>query len=147
MADGPRIRIKQIDGYRFMVDFGEAHPGLLVDEAEPFGGGHGPFPEQIMVAGVTNCLCASLMFASGKFGQDLNGIEAEAECRMERNAEGRLRIAGIAVTIRLGATAEAVPRIGKVLEQFERFCTVSESVKAGIPVSVAVDDAAGQRLK
>lgn len=147
MADGPRIRIKQIEGYRFVVDFGALHPGLLVDEAEPIGEGAGPFPEQILIAGVTNCLCASLMFASCKFGQDVQGIEAEASCRVERNAEGRLRIAGIDVAISLGATTEAVPRIDKVLAQFERFCTVSESVKAGIPVTVAVLDGNGTRLK
>jgi hypothetical protein len=34
-----------------------------------------------------------------------------------------------------------------VLEQFERFCTVSESVKAGIPVAVSVADRDGTRLK
>jgi hypothetical protein len=33
------------------------------------------------------------------------------------------------------------------MEQFERFCTVSESVKAGVPVEVVVRDAAGIRLK
>lgn len=146
MAAGPRITIRQVDGYRFMVDFGAPHPALLVDEAEPIGGGEGPFPEQILVAGVANCLCASLMFASGKYGQDVQGIEADAECRVERNAEGRLRIAGIDVAIRLGAAASAVPRIDKVLAQFERFCTVSESVKAGIPVTVAVQDGTGRRL-
>lgn len=147
MADDPRIRIKQIDKYRFEVDFGALHPGLLVDEAVPIGEGAGPFPEQILVAGVTNCLCASLMFASSKFAQDVQGIEAEATCQVERNAEGRLRIAGIAVEIGIGAAEEAVPRIDKVLAQFERFCTVSESVKAGIPVTVAVRDGTGKRLK
>lgn len=147
MSDGPRIRIKQIQGYRFEVDFGAPHPGLLVDEAEPIGEGAGPFPEQILIAGVSNCLCASLMFASGKFGQDVQGIEAEATCRVERNAEGRLRIVGIDVAIQFGAAAEAVPRIDKVLAQFERFCTVSESVKAGIPVTVAVRDGDGTLLK
>jgi hypothetical protein len=50
------------------------------------------------------------------------------------------------VRIRLGAAAEAMPRIDRVLEQFERFCTVSESVKAGIPVAVSVEDADGARL-
>lgn len=147
MADGPKISIRQMDGYRFVVDFGPSHPGLLVDEAEPVGDGAGPFPEQILVAGVANCLCASLLFASGKYRQDVQGIEAEATCRVERNPEGRLRISGIDVAIRLGVSADAIPRIDKVLDQFERFCTVSESVKAGIPVTVAVRDGAGARLK
>ncbi|GJE18207.1 OsmC family protein [Methylobacterium marchantiae] len=146
MGDSPGITIRQIEGYRFEIDFGEAFPRLLADEAAPYGKGEGPFPEQILVAGVTNCLCASLVFALGKYRQDAPGIAATSSFRVERNEEGRLRIAGIEVGIALGAPAESLPRIDKVLEQFERFCTVSESVKAGIPVTVAVRDSDGTLL-
>ena len=146
MADGPSIRIRQIDAYKFEIDFGESFPGLRVDEAEPIGEGTGPFPEQILIAGVTNCLCASFVFASGKYKQDVRGIEAQARARVERNGEGRLRIFGIEVEIALGAPEDAMPRIDRVLAQFERFCTVSESVKAGIPVTVAVRDGTGKLL-
>jgi uncharacterized OsmC-like protein len=147
MDAGPTIRITQVDAYVFTVDFGGALPALVTDEAPPIGGGTGPFPEQILISGVANCLCASLVFALGKFRQDARGVAAEATCRVERNAEGRLRIAGIDVRIELGAAAADMPRIDRVLEQFERFCTVSESVKAGIPVAVSVADRDGRRLK
>ena len=147
MDAGPTIRITQVADYVFTVDFGGALPALVTDEAPPIGGGTGPFPEQILISGVANCLCASLVFALGKFRQDARGVAAEAQCRVERNAEGRLRIIGIDVRIGLGAAAAEMPRIDRVLEQFERFCTVSESVKAGIPVSVSVTDRDGTRLK
>jgi len=147
MDAGPTIRITQVDAYVFTVDFGAALPALLTDEAPPIGGGTGPFPEQILISGVANCLCASLVFALGKFRQEARGVAAEAQCRVERNAGGRLRITGIDVRISLGAAAAEMPRIDRVLEQFERFCTVSESVKAGIPVSVSVTDGGGTRLK
>lgn len=147
MTAAPTIRITQVEDYRFTVDFGGALPHLAVDEAEPIGGGQGPFPEQILIAGVANCLCASLVFALGKFRQDGGGVCAEAACRVERNAEGRLRIVGIDVGIRLGAEAVDLPRIERVMEQFERFCTVSESVKMGIPVAVSVRDGKGVSLK
>ena len=147
MEAGPTIRIRQTGAYVFTVDFGDALPDLMTDEAPPIGGGAGPFPEQVLITGVANCLCASLVFALGKFRQDARGVEAEATCRVARNAAGRLRIFGIDVRIRLGAAAEAMPRIDRVLEQFERFCTVSESVKAGIPVAVSVEDGAGMRLR
>ncbi|MCJ2067137.1 OsmC family protein [Methylobacterium sp. J-088] len=147
MDAGPTIRITQVDAYVFTVDFGAALPALVTDEAPPIGGGTGPFPEQILISGVANCLCASLVFALGKFRQDARGVVAEAQCRMDRNAEGRLRIAGIDVRIGLGAVAAEMPRIDRVLEQFERFCTVSESVKDGIPVSVSVTDRDGKSLK
>ena len=146
MEAGPTIRIVQVGDYTFTVDFGAALPALLTDEAPPIGGGTGPVPEQILIAGVANCLCASLVFALGKFRQEAGGVQAEATCRVARNTEGRLRITGIDVRIRLGATAAAMPRIDRVLEQFERFCTVSESVKAGIPVAVSVEDGGGTRL-
>lgn len=146
MEAGPTIRIAQVGAYVFTVDFGAALPGLLTDEAPPIGGGTGPVPEQMLIAGVANCLCASLIFALGKFRQDAQGVAAEASCRVARNPEGRLRIIGIDVRILLGAESDAMPRIDRVLEQFQRFCTVSESVKAGIPVAVTVEDGGGRRL-
>ncbi|MCJ2144044.1 OsmC family protein [Methylobacterium sp. E-066] len=146
MEAGPTIRITQVGAYVFTVDFGAALPDLLTDEAPPVGTGTGPVPEQMLIAGVANCLCASLVFALGKFRQDAQGVTAEAACRVARNPEGRLRITGIDVHIRLGAEAAAMPRIDRVLDQFQRFCTVSESVKAGIPVSVSVEDGGGTRL-
>ncbi|MBA9065844.1 organic hydroperoxide reductase OsmC/OhrA [Methylobacterium fujisawaense] len=147
MDAGPTIRITQVADYVFTVDFGAALPALLTDEAPPIGGGTGPFPEQLLISGVANCLCASLVFALGKFRQEARGVAAEASCRLERNPAGRLRVTAIDVRIRLGAAAADLPRIDRVLEQFERFCTVSESVKAGIPVAVSVADCDGTRLK
>lgn len=147
MAPGPSIRITQVDGYRFMVDFGRQLPELLVDETPPASAGDGPCPEQMLVTSVANCLCASMVFALGKFRQDAGGVTAEASCALGRNEDGRLRIQGIEVAITLGAQAGHMDRIDRVLAQFERFCTVSESVKAGVPVSVSITDGAGARLK
>ena len=120
---------------------------VAVDEAPPAGEGAGPCPEQLLVAAVSNCLCASLVFALGKFRQDAQGVRADAHCQIVRNAAGRLRIGGIEVAIALGQPAENLPRLDRVLEQFERFCTVSQSVESGIPVSVSVADATGRRLR
>ena len=147
MDTEPTIRITQVADYVFTVDFSAALPALRTDESPPIGGGTGPFPEQLLISGVANCLCASLVFALGKFRQDAQGVAAEASCRVERNAEGRLRITGIDVRIQLGAAVTEMPRIDRVIAQFERFCTVSESVKAGIPVAVTVADRDGMRLK
>lgn len=147
MTPTPSITITQVEGFKFLIDFGSAFPALVSDEPEPIGREAGPSPEQLLVAGVSNCLCASLAFALGKYRQDGRGVAARASARIDRNAEQRLRLGGIDVEITLGAAAAALPRIDQVLAQFERFCTVSESVKAGIPVTVAVRDATGQRLK
>ena len=146
-ATKPSITIRQLEGYRFLIDFGSAFPDLVSDEPEPIGREAGPSPEQLLIAGVSNCLCASLAFALGKFRQDGQGVTAQASGRIERNAEHRLRLSGIDVAITLGAPVASLTRIDQVLAQFERFCTVSESVKAGIPITVAVRDASGERLK
>ncbi|MFJ5486852.1 OsmC family protein [Hansschlegelia beijingensis] len=146
MTTEARIRIRQIDGYRFIVDFGAAIPDLLVDEAAPIGDDAGPHPEQLLVASVANCLCASLVFALGKYKQDAGDVQAEASCRVARNAENRLRVEGIDVAITLGASADEMPRVDSAISQFQRFCTVSESVQTGVPVSVAVRDREGRLL-
>ncbi|KQQ25084.1 peroxiredoxin [Methylobacterium sp. Leaf123] len=147
MSDKHSIRIRQIEAYAFRIDFGESFVPLLTDEPEPIGGGTGPSPEQVLIAAVSNCLCASLAFALGKYRQEGGGVSAEAIGRVARNAEGRLRLVGIEVDIALGAPAASMDRLDRVLAQFEQFCTVSESVKAGVPVAVAVRDGGGNRLK
>jgi len=146
MTTEARIGIRQIDGYRFMVEFGAAIPDLLVDEAAPIGQDAGPHPEQLLVASVANCLCASLVFALGKYKQDAGGVQAEASCRVARNEDNRLRVEAIDVAITLGASAEEMPRVDRAISQFQRFCTVSESVQAGVPVSVEVRDREGRPL-
>lgn len=146
MSAGPSIRIRQSGGYVFSIDFGPLIPHLMVDEAEPVSRGDGPSPEQLLAAGVANCLCASLVFALGKFKQDAQGLEAEATCQIGRSADGRLRIDGITVEIALGAPIADADRMGRALAQFQRFCTVSESVKAGVPVTVSVRDQDGRLL-
>lgn len=143
----PSVTLTQIDAFRFVVDFGSGLPALNVDEAPPAGGGDGPFPEQLLISGVANCLCASMVFALGKFKQNARGVSAKAGYVIGRNEEGRLRVHGIEVSISLGAPAAEMDRIERVIDQFERFCTVSESVKAGVPVTVQVTDGEGRRLK
>lgn len=143
----PAVKITQVSDYKFMVEFKGHAPTWLVDEPEPIGKGEGPQPEQLLIASVANCLCASLVFALGKFRQETKGIEATSCCHVERNAAGRLRVTGIEIDITLGANAATLDRIDQVLAQFENFCTVSESVKSGIPVHVSVYDDRRARLK
>ena len=38
-------------------------------------------------------------------------------------------------------------RLDRVLEQFEEFCVVTQSVRSGFPVEVTVRDSAGTVLK
>jgi hypothetical protein len=66
--------------------------------------------------------------------------------RLERNERGRYRIAGIDVVLSISERRGELPHQERCLEQFEDFCVVTESIRAGIPVSVSVVDAAGATL-
>jgi predicted Na+-dependent transporter len=64
-----------------------------------------------------------------------------------RNKEARLRVLNIHATLTLGVPAASLAHLDRALEQFESFCTVTQSVGLGIPVKVNVFDAVGTQLK
>jgi hypothetical protein len=47
----------------------------------------------------------------------------------------------------LGVPAASLQHLDRVLEQFEAFCTVTQSVGQGIPITIEISDSTGQRLK
>ena len=147
MAETLSITITQKQNYQFLVDFGEGMPSLLADEPTPLGQGEGPDPTHMLLAAVANCLSASLLFSLQKFKQDAGGITARATCTVDRNESKRLRVAHIDVAIQLGKDGTELAHLDRVLGQFEEFCTVTQSVQAGIPVSVSVTDSKGLSLK
>lgn len=147
MSSNARVVVTQQSDYRFLVDFGGAIPNMMADEPPPLGEGTGPSPSDFLLAGVANCLTASLLFALRKFKQDAGTLTATATARIDRNEEKRLRVQEISVAITLGKAGREVEQLEKILSQFEAFCTVSMSVRQGIPIVVTVDDAEGVRMK
>lgn len=147
MGDTVSITITQQENYKFLVDFGEGLPPLLADEPEPLGDGEGPDPSRILLAAAANCLAASLLFALKKFKQDPARISATATAVTGRNENNRLRVTAIDVALSLGRPGDEIEHLDRVLAQFEDFCTVSQSVRNGIPIHVRVTDSSGQTLK
>jgi organic hydroperoxide reductase OsmC/OhrA len=146
MAEGDSIRltIRQVADYEFSVRFEDTDLSELgVDESPPIGKGHGPDPSRLLAAAVGNCLAASLLFALRKHRNTPGPIVVDARLSIVRNAEGRLRVGGISVELRLAEAAATHARVESLLAQFENFCIVTESVRAGIPVDVRVVDATG----
>lgn len=142
------VTITQEADYAFRVAFDDtALPPLLADEAPPLGGGTGPDPERLLAAAIGNCLGASLLFALRKFKNQPGAIVARVRVDTARNERGRLRVAKIAVEIALPEAAAEYAQIDRVLAQFEAFCTVTESVRAGVPVEVTVKDGSGAVLR
>ncbi len=140
------VTLRQREDYAFEIEFGGGKPLLLADEPPPLGQAAGPSPGQLLLAAVGNCMSSSLLFALRKFKNDPGGITTSARARIGRNEAGRLRVLHIEVQIRLGKPADQMQHLERILDQFEDFCTVGQSVRGGIPTEVAVFDSTGQRL-
>ncbi|MDO8448733.1 MAG: OsmC family protein [Rhodoferax sp.] len=141
------VQLHQKQDYQFDVHFGGAVPDLMGDEPAPLGAGQGPSPVQLLAAAVGNCLSDSLLFALRKFKQAPEPIACDVHADVGRNAEGRLRVLGIKAVLTLGVPAASLEHLDRVLGQFESYCTVTQSVGQGIPVTIEVVDALGARLK
>ena len=149
MSDAASVTITRQDKYRFLVDFGGSADiaQMQADEPVPLGDGAGPSPSQLLAAAVANCLCASLVFAHGKFHEDPGRLMATATCEFGRNENHRRRVTGMNIAITLGVAPEQLRHLDRALAQFEDFCTVSQSVRSGIPFTVSVRGPDGRVLK
>ena len=132
--------ILQRDHFRFDVTFeGESWDPIVVDEPAPLGGGTGPNAARLLAAAVGNCLAASLLLCLNKSRVELRDLKARVEGVMERNEQGRFRIAGLSVAITPTVVGEPSKKYERCLKLFEDFCIVTQSVREGIEVGVVVD--------
>ncbi|MCV2348228.1 OsmC family protein [Paucibacter sp. Y2R2-4] len=148
MSEGlVHVELTQQQDYQFQIKFGGHVPSLLGDEPPPLGAGLGPSPVQLLAAAVGNCLSDSLLFALRKFKQAPEPLRCEVDAEVGRNAEGRMRVLGLSAKLTLGVAAAELAQLDRVLSSFEAYCTVTQSVAAGIPVQIQVWDSLGQQLK
>ena len=146
MSEGAQISIslEQQGDYEFRIRFdGAAYEDLITDEPPPLGGDHGPNPSRLLLAAVANCLSASLLFALRKFKNQPGALRATATASTERDADGRWRIPRAQVVLHLAEPAAQYQNLDRILAQFENFCVVTQSVRAGVAVAVRVCDAKG----
>ena len=149
MADTQQfsITVQQESDFVFRIAFEDTEiPDLFTDEPPPLGGNTGPNPSRMLLAAVANCLSASLLFALRKFKNTPGTLNSRATATLGRNDEGRLRVDHIDVTLHLSGNAGDYLQLERVLAQFEDFCVVTESVRAGVQVSVRVEDSQGTSL-
>jgi len=142
-----RITLRQQQDYQFQVDFGEGIPPLLADEPAPLGSGQGPSPVQLLAAAVGNCLSDSLLFALRKFKQTPEPLHCTVDAEIGRNEQKRLRVLKMTAALHLGVPASSLEHLDRVLDQFEAYCTVTQSVGQGIAITTEVFDSTGARLK
>lgn len=132
------IHLEHVQGYVFRTRFDKAqHPDLLVDEPAPLGADSAPNPARILAAAVANCLAASLQFCLAKSGIQATALSAKAQVQLVRNAQNRLRIGRVDVT--LNPQVDAPEELDACLGLFEDFCVVTESVRQGLDVRVHVE--------
>ena len=141
------IELRQKQDYQFDIHFGGDVPVVMGDEPAPLGAGQGPSPVQLLAAAVGNCLSDSLLFALRKFKQAPEPLRCDVHAEVGRNAEARLRVLGIRAVLTLGVPASSLEHLERVLSQFETYCTVTQSVGLGIPITIEVVDSLGVRLK
>lgn len=138
-----RVSIELKKGYQFLVRFDDVkgRPTLLCDEPPPLGDGEGPNPAAVLGAAVGNCLAASLVFCLRKAHLDPVHLGATVTTHVARNERGRFRIASIDIELapELGAGSADHQRCEAL---FEDFCTVTASIRRGIPISVSLKDTA-----
>jgi organic hydroperoxide reductase OsmC/OhrA len=140
------ITLRREDGFRFRASFDSvpAAPALVFDEPAPLGSDTGPNAADVLGAAVANCLSASLLMCLQKSRASVEGLTTEARVRIERNDKGRLRIAGIDVTIAPALGPEDQAKLDRCSGMFKDFCTVSASLEAGFPVTVTVTPESGR---
>ncbi len=135
------LSIKRIENYLFQLDFGE-FGNVLADEPEPIGNGEGPSPSAMLAASVANCLSASLLFALSKKKDDPGEMSAVVTGTTGRVGK-YLRITHVKVDLKLGVEKSALSSLDDALSVFENYCTVTQSVRAGIDVDVQISDSTG----
>ena len=114
-------------------------PDLFLDEPPSLGGsGKGPNAARMIVAGVANCLSASLVFCLGKSRANIEGMKVRCHGTLERNERGRLRLKRIRIEPLVKMQADEMAKLERCLGIFEDFCIVTESVRTGIPVDLQV---------
>ncbi len=142
------VRLEQEADFAFRISFpGTSLDTLLADESAPLGEDRGPNPARMLLAAVANCLVASLLFALRKQRNSTEGLVAEASATLMRNDAGRWRIPRAEVVLHLPGQNADYAHLDRVLQQFEDFCIVTQSVRQGIEVEVSVVDCDGRVLK
>ena len=133
------IEMEQIEDYAFRVRFDrEQFPPLTMDEPPPLGTETGPNASRVLAAAIGNCLSASLLFCARKGRVQIGPVRTCVTVSMARNELGRWRIAGAHVNIDTKIPESEKQKAMRCLNLFEDYCVVTQSVRQGIPVEVAV---------
>lgn len=110
-----------------------------IDETNEEIDSWGPNPVKLLASAILGCLSASFIFCLQKKNLTINEFKGEAEAVIARNDQGLVRVKEINVSLIPRSTdLEILKRIEQCKKIFERYCTVTESVRAGILVNLEI---------
>ena len=134
------VTVRLARGYEFVAEFNDVpdRPSILLDEPLPLGEGRSPNAAALLGAAVGNCLAASLTYCMRKSRLELADLTADVTTHITRNEKGRNRISAIDVELMPEMSGADPTRVARCEDLFEDFCTVTASVRQGIPVNVSV---------
>jgi uncharacterized OsmC-like protein len=145
MADDrtQHVTVRLARDYEFVADFpGLPHAApLVLDEPLPAGRGEAPSAVAILGAAVGNCLAASFVSCLRSAHIEPTALRADVTTHVVRDERGRVRIGSIDVAVTPRFEGHARPRTERCDLLFEEFCTVTASVRRGIPVHVTLNEA------
>lgn len=134
------IELRQQEKYRFLVDFGlQKAPPLEVDEDPPLGGNNGPDPSRLLAAATAQCMASSLLFCLEKSRIEVKDLNVRAKAYFGRNEEKRLRITRIELKLNVEVPNNEKANVERCKTIFDKYCTVSQSIKRGIPIDFTID--------
>jgi uncharacterized OsmC-like protein len=138
LSESTFTKLTLIKGYKFKAEFDQDTPDLIVDEPKPVGENAGPNPTRLLSVAVGHCLSSSLLYCLSRARINVKNLETTIEASRERNEEGKVRIRKLEVQMRLYVNENDRNRVSRCLGIFEDYCTVTQSVRKGIEVTVNV---------
>lgn len=137
--EGNVTKLRLLGGYKFKVEFDKKNiSDLIVDETEPIGREDGPNPTRLLAAAVGHCTSSSLIYCLHKSRIEIKDLETIVKTNIVRNEEGRWRVKSLDVHLRLEVSEKDKMRVPTCLKIFEDYCTVTQSLRKGIPVNITV---------
>lgn len=132
--------LERVKDYTFTVSFDKkSMKTFTMDEPSPVGAEAGPNASRVLAAAIGNCLSSSLLFCLQKSRITLKHVSTKVQTTLTRNEADRWRVKGMKVDIKVDPVDEEDrERMKRCLEIFEDFCIVTQSVRKGIDVQVAV---------
>lgn len=135
-----KVVVEWVEDLTFKLDFqNPSLPKLFIDETHDVESPEaiGPDPSKLLISAVMGCLNASFGFCLKKSRIPLKGMKAIGELTSKRNDEGYWRVLQIDVEL-VPEIEKGAGRFEKCVEIFHDYCTITQSVRQGIPVNVTI---------